>query len=261
MKSLFKLTFIVLLIVFATYSMIFFSSSTDKHPQFSHEAVNQYIQHPFKAESIVKILLNNSNDPNKILTANNVTQTQIAAPQEGWADLIWHQDLPTIADCPAHVNNFKFHNACKNLMPFSDLEKLNLKLMILNIRDDEEGIDEKWIPILKKIPNWKQRILIYSNVKNVVSALKEREPFFLYAESQAGLVKFKIFESLFLTSAAQINLDGFIAPLKLRGIEVFTQPMIRELQRRGKFFVVSDVSENEVNTALELRPLGILLRP
>ena len=133
--------------------------------------------------------------------------------------------------------------------------------MILNIRDDEDGIDEKWIPVLKKISNWKQRILIYSNVKNVVSALKDREPFFLYAESQAGLVKFKIFESLFLTSAAQIKLDGFIAPLKLSGIEVFTQPMIAELQRRGKFFVVSDVSENEIDTALDLQPLGILLRP
>lgn len=130
---------------------------------------------------------------------------------------------------------------------------------ILNILDNVVGIHTGLSEHLKGLSP-EQRILIQSNYNVILTSLKELEPFWLYGCSQADLMRFLTFESMWILPATPFKGDVYIAPFILVGRPAFHESTLEEIRRRNKKVILGPVlDKKEFDDALRLKSDGIIV--
>jgi glycerophosphoryl diester phosphodiesterase len=104
---------------------------------------------------------------------------------------------------------------------------------VLNILDNVEDVHLWTVEVLKGLEADK-RIVLQSNFNVVMESIKKLEPFWLYGCSQADLMRFLTFESMWILSATPFKGDVYIAPMKLLNRPAFHATTIEEVHRRHK---------------------------
>lgn len=88
--------------------------------------------------------------------------------------------------------------------------------------------------------------------------MKERAPIFLYGTSQAEILRIKTYEGFHLLEALNLRADVVIHPATFYKQEFFTPELQDELKRRFKRIIVGPVSESEKESALKIKPFGVI---
>jgi hypothetical protein len=130
---------------------------------------------------------------------------------------------------------------------------------ILNILDNVENVHVAITQALKGL-HAEKRILLQSNFNIVMSSIKELEPFWLYGCSQADLMRFLTFESMWVLPAAPFKGDVFISPYKLMNREAFNEEILQDVRRRKKKIVLGPILQRtDFADALRLKADGIVI--
>ncbi len=130
---------------------------------------------------------------------------------------------------------------------------------VLNILDNVTGIHIGLVEALKGLSPEK-RILLQSNYNVILSSIKELEPFWLYGCSQADLMRFLTFESMWVLPATPFKGDVYIAPFILIGRPAFHESTLEEVRRRHKKIILGPaLDKKEFDDAIRLKADGILV--
>lgn len=89
--------------------------------------------------------------------------------------------------------------------------------------------------------------------------LKSQQPTYLYGTTDPEILRIKAMESLFLIEASTYRADVVIHPLTYYHQPFFTETLIKNLEKRHKKFIIGPLADNELATALELKPFGVIV--
>ncbi len=129
----------------------------------------------------------------------------------------------------------------------------------LNILSNVERVHESVVNTLK--PFSKEKLfLVQSNYNVIMSSIKNLEPFWLYGCSQADLMRFLAYDSLWVLPAAPFKGDVFISPFKLLGRTAFNEDILTEIRRRNKKIILGPIGNKaEFDDASRLKADGLLI--
>jgi hypothetical protein len=137
--------------------------------------------------------------------------------------------------------------------------KFPAQKFVLNILDNVTGIHTGLIETLKGLSPEK-RILVQSNYNVILTSVKELEPFWLYGCSQADLMRFLTFESMWVLPATPFKGDVYIAPFILVGRPAFHENTLEELRRRHKKIILGPaLDKKEFDDAIRLKSDAIIV--
>jgi len=130
---------------------------------------------------------------------------------------------------------------------------------ILNILDNVEGVHTALVEALKDLSPEK-RILVQSNYNVIIDSVKELQPFWLYGCSQADLMRFLTFESMWILPAAPFKGDVYIAPFVLIGRPAFHESTLEEVRRRNKKIILGPaLDKKEFDDAVRMKADAIIV--
>lgn len=130
---------------------------------------------------------------------------------------------------------------------------------LLNILDNVERVHISVTETLKGLSPEK-RILLQSNYNVVMTSTKELEPFWLYGCSQADLMRFLTFESMWILPATPFKGDVYIAPFVLVGRPAFHESTLEEVRRRNKKIILGPaLDKKEFDDATRLKVDGVII--
>jgi hypothetical protein len=104
------------------------------------------------------------------------------------------------------------------------------------------------------------QFIFISGYEPPAKTLKEDKPAYLFGSTQPEILRIKAMESLYLIEAATFRADVIIYPLKYYGRTFFTETLITEIKRRHKKFIVGPIADEELNAALALEPLAVIIK-
>jgi hypothetical protein len=127
---------------------------------------------------------------------------------------------------------------------------------ILNVTKSTDRIDEKVASILTDKENG--RVLIESPFDVVMSSIKTLKPLLVYGSSQADQMRFRVFESLGVLTAAPFKGDAYVGSITLQKVPLFDENIALELKRRFKKIILGPLTNSsDVAQALRLDVDGI----
>lgn len=130
---------------------------------------------------------------------------------------------------------------------------------VLNIMDNVEGVHTDTIDAIKDLAPEK-RVLIQSNYNVILTSIKELQPFWLYGCTQADLMRFLTFESMWILPATPFKGDVFIAPFVLLGRPAFHETTLEEARRRHKKIILGPaLDKKEFDDAVRMKADGIIV--
>jgi hypothetical protein len=130
---------------------------------------------------------------------------------------------------------------------------------ILNILDNVTGVHTGLVDALKGLSPEK-RILLQSNYNVILTSVKDLAPFWLYGCSQADLMRFLTFESMWLLPATPFKGDVYIAPFVLMGRPAFHESTLEEVRRRHKKIILGPaLDKKEFDDAARLKADAIIV--
>ncbi|MGZ3742559.1 MAG: hypothetical protein ACXVB1_06115 [Pseudobdellovibrionaceae bacterium] len=139
------------------------------------------------------------------------------------------------------------------------LKRFPTQKFVLNILDNVTGIHTGLADVLTDLSPEK-RILIQSNYNVILTSLKALQPFWLYGCSQADLMRFLTFESMWLLPTTPFKGDVYIAPFTLMGRPAFHESTLEEVRRRNKKIILGPaLDKREFDDALRLKADGIII--
>lgn len=196
-------------------------------------------QHPFFSASETPLLIL------KVKNLDDIAQGLKKKPNLAiWLDLETTREAKLIA----------FNSELKDIVA-----KYPDQRYALNILNNVESIHESVVNSLK--PFSKEKLfLIQSNYNVIMSSIKNLEPFWLYGCSQADLMRFLAFDSLWILPAVPFKGDVFISPLKLLGRVAFNENILTEVRRRNKKIILGPITNKaEFDDASRLKVDGLLI--
>jgi len=130
---------------------------------------------------------------------------------------------------------------------------------ILNILDNVQGVHTGLAEALKGLSPEK-RILLQSNFNVIMTSVKELEPFWLFGCSQADLMRFLTFESMWVLPATPFKGDVYISPFVLLGRPAFHESTLEEVRRRKKKIILGPaLDKKEFDDAVRLKVDAIII--
>lgn len=130
---------------------------------------------------------------------------------------------------------------------------------VLNIADNVENVHLWTVEALKGL-NAEKRVILQSNFNVVMESIKKLEPMWLYGCSQADLMRFLTFESMWLLPATPFKGDVYIAPFQLLKRPAFHESTVEELHRRHRKVLLGPlVNKAEFDNALRLKADGLIV--
>ncbi len=130
---------------------------------------------------------------------------------------------------------------------------------VLNILDNVEGVHTGLVEALKGLSPEK-RILVQSNYNVIMTSVKELEPFWLFGCSQADLMRFLTFESMWILPATPFKGDVFISPFVLLGRPAFHETALEEVRRRKKKIILGPaLDKKEFDDAVRMKADAIII--
>ncbi|WP_413289639.1 hypothetical protein [Bdellovibrio sp. HCB337] len=227
-------------------------------------------EHPFFASGPVIIL--------KVQTEKELEEAlQKKADLAFWLDVTTTSDQKLIVfsrDLSNKEMSIEAYRGPKSLAyPLTQLQNMNPEIrdlkeflgkysqqrFVLNVADNVENVHKGLTESLKDLSTDK-RILIQSNYNVIMNTVKEIEPFWLYGCSQADLMRFLTFESMWILPATPFKGDVFIAPFVLMGRPAFNESTLEEVRRRNKKIVLGPaLDKKEFDDAVRLKADGIVV--
>jgi glycerophosphoryl diester phosphodiesterase len=139
------------------------------------------------------------------------------------------------------------------------ISKYGAQRFVLNILDNVDNVHIGVTEALKGLSPEK-RILLQSNYNVVMTSIKDLEPFWLYGCSQADLMRFLTFESMWILPAAPFKGDVYISPFVLLGRPAFHESTLEEVRRRNKKIVLGPaLDKKEFDDATRLKVDGLIV--
>lgn len=130
---------------------------------------------------------------------------------------------------------------------------------VLNILDNVQGVHTGLVEVLKDLSPEK-RILLQSNYNVIMTSTKELEPFWLYGCSQADLMRFLTFESMWILPATPFKGDVYIAPFVLLGRPAYRESTLEEVRRRKKKIILGPaLDKKEFDDAVRIKADAIIV--
>lgn len=130
---------------------------------------------------------------------------------------------------------------------------------VLNILDNVEGVHTDLAAALKGLSPEK-RILVQSNYNVIIDSVKELEPFWLYGCSQADLMRFLTFESMWILPSTPFKGDVYVSPFVLLGRPAFHETTIEEVRRRKKKIILGPaLDKKEFDDAIRMKVDAIIV--
>jgi hypothetical protein len=130
---------------------------------------------------------------------------------------------------------------------------------VMNVTDNVENV-HKWITESLKDLAAEKRILLQSNYNVIMTSIKELQPFWLYGCSQADLMRFLTFDSMWILPATPFKGDVYISPFKLLGRPAFHENILEEVRRRNKKIILGPaIDKSEYDDAVRLKADGIIV--
>lgn len=130
---------------------------------------------------------------------------------------------------------------------------------VLNITDNVDNV-HKWVTDVLKGQSGEKRFLLQSNYNVIMTSIKDIEPFWLYGCSQADLMRFLTFDSMWILPATPFKGDVFISPFNLMGRNAINENVIAEARRRKKKIVLGPLlNKSEFDDASRLKADGIVI--
>jgi len=130
---------------------------------------------------------------------------------------------------------------------------------ILNIMDNVENV-HLWVTEALKGLTPEKRILIQSPYNVVMESIKELQPFWLYGCSQADLMRFLTFESMWILPATPFKGDVYISPFILVGRPAFHESTLDEVHRRNKRIILGPaLNKKEFDDAVRLKADAVIV--
>jgi len=229
-------------------------------------------QHPF---------FNGSKTPLVILRTENEKELADAIAQMPevviWMDVETTADKKLIVfsrDFTAKEISFEAYRGPKSLAyPFQKLQNVHpdvrelkdivtkypTQRFVLNITDNVENV-HLWVDQALKGLSPEKRILIQSNYNVIINSIKDLEPFWLYGCSQADLMRFLTFDSMWILPATPFKGDVYIAPFKLLGRPAFHENILDEVRRRNKKVVLGPLlDKKEFDDAIRLKADAVIV--
>jgi hypothetical protein len=194
-----------------------------------------------------------------------------------WLDVETTQDRKIIvftADLSPQQMSIEAYRGPKSLAyPFQQLKNMHPDVrelreivekhpdqkFVLNILDNVEGVHTGLVETLKGLSPEK-RILLQSNYNVIMTSVKELEPFWLFGCSQADLMRFLTFESMWILPATPFKGDVFISPFVLLGRPAFHETTLEEVRRRKKKIILGPaLDKKEFDDAVRLKADAIII--
>lgn len=150
----------------------------------------------------------------------------------------------------------------------SFLQKNPERRFIIYANHNAENIDQQLAHMMDnssgKTISLEGKVLIYSEVDNVITSTKELQPTWLYGSSSGDRLRMNVFESLYLLPAAPFKKDVFVSPLfwhrRKSDQQVVSAAIIQEMRRRQKKVILGPLeSKSEVDLAQSLGADGLIL--
>lgn len=186
--------------------------------------------------------------PLVILKAKNLNDIEAALKTE--PSLALWLDIETTIDAKLLFANTELKDV---------IAKYPKQRFVLNILGNVENVHNSLVKSLKDFSKEKL-FLIQSNYNVVMSSVKNLEPFWLYGCSQADLMRFLTYDSMWILPAAPFKGDVFIAPLKILGRSAFNEEILKEVHRRNKKVILGPISnKSEYDDASRLKADGQLI--
>lgn len=130
---------------------------------------------------------------------------------------------------------------------------------VLNILDNVQGVHTGLVEVLKDL-SAEKRILLQSNYNVIMTSVKELEPFWLYGCSQADLMRFLTFESMWILPATPFKGDVYISPFVLLGRPAFHESTLEEVRRRKKKIILGPaLDKKEFDDAVRMKADAIIV--
>jgi len=139
------------------------------------------------------------------------------------------------------------------------VSKYPAQRFVLNVLDNVESV-HKWLTESTRGLSGEKRFLLQSDYNVVMSSIKELEPFWLYGSSQADLMRFLTFDSMWILPAVPFKGDVFVSPFKLMKRPAFNEKILAEVRRRNKKIVLGPATDkSEYDDASRLKADGIMI--
>lgn len=130
---------------------------------------------------------------------------------------------------------------------------------VLNILDNVENVHKELVANLKDFSPEK-RVLLQSNYNVIMTSVKELQPFWLFGCSQADIMRFLTFDSMWILPATPFKGDVYIAPFVLLGRPAFHDKTLEEVRRRNKKIILGPaLAKKEYDDALRLKADGVVV--
>lgn len=160
------------------------------------------------------------------------------------------------------IKLFKYDEIKNDVLLVVDLkEQLNKRKIIFNMVDNARAIHETFIYDLKAMGMDKgDGFIVTSQYEAPIKALKELAPAFVYGSTQPEVLKIVAMQSMHVLEAVSIRADVIIHPLKIRNQLFYNDEIIQELKRRHKKIIIGPIGPDELLSAQQLNPFGIILK-
>ncbi len=113
---------------------------------------------------------------------------------------------------------------------------------IVNVIDNVFDVNDAVIKALKD-ENPNSRTFIQSDTLVVMTSIKDSKPEWVYGTSQADLMRFLSFNSMWILPSTQYKGDVFISPFQIVGRPAFNDEVIGEMRRRNKRIFLGPISQ------------------
>lgn len=156
---------------------------------------------------------------------------------------------------------FDYQDVKKDVILITEIkDSLKNKKIIFNISENAQAIHETFAYTMKLIGFEKgENFVVTSQYEAPLKSLKEIEPAWIYGSTQPEILKIVAMQSMYLIEAVNIRADILIHPLKIQKQNFFNEELLIELKKRHKKIIAGPLGAEELSSALELKPFGVIL--
>lgn len=138
------------------------------------------------------------------------------------------------------------------------LEKFTKNRIVINVVSNKENIHEQLSALIGKVADGK--FLFQSEFINVLTSLKELLPRQVYGTSQPDRMRFRVFDSLGILTAAPFKGDVYVASPFWRTQQLVDENLRAEIKRRKKKMILGPLlTKEDLDLALRLEPEGVII--
>lgn len=250
MKKIFAVTFFALLISFVCFLTIKYWGQSLAYTEYKHPMLEQE-EKPilFSKPSFEHLDQALAGTENLYLDISVTFDQKLVIPRRKWQST----ERP--------VRLLDYEEVKNDVILLADVsEQLKSRKLIFNLIENAHAVHEVFMHNLKQMGLEKgDNFIVTSPYEAPMKALKEIAPALVYATTQPEILKIVAMQSMYLIEAVSFRADVILQPLKIRQHDFFNEELLAEMKRRKKKILVGPIEPDQIQSALQLEPLGIII--